>query len=195
MPEFLPVTQYPVHPLAAVAGYANDVEEKDYKRRQRRNEQLASVLGLTGDRQRIAGETARQAFEALTRPYEFEQKKAEAARSATMAETARQSQPYDVGLKEKPADVQRAKREAIDNFLSGKPGMLNPTLGFTPEQVNTLTSLRERYGNRVDVNLTQTVDIGSSLARMQTRLAGAYDVTPSVIEGTIEKPNDSEGLW
>lgn len=39
-----------------------------------------------------------------------------------------------------------------------------------------------RYGNKVDITMTQTVDIGSSLARMQSRLAATYasqiDVTP-----------------
>jgi hypothetical protein len=45
----------------------------------------------------------------------------------------------------------------------------------------------QRYGNRIDVNLTQTVDIGSSLAKMQERLDATYrDVTPA-IEGAKAK--------
>lgn len=41
----------------------------------------------------------------------------------------------------------------------------------------------ERYGNRLDMSITTTVDIGSSLARMQSQLAATYappqiDVTP-----------------
>lgn len=53
-----------------------------------------------------------------------------------------------------------------------------------------------KYGNKVDITIAQTVDIGSSLARMQGRLDSTYrDVTPSVIEGETEKPNDFNDLW
>ncbi len=74
----------------------------------------------------------------------------------------------------------------------------NPhTARIKVDALNRLLKFRDpaKYGDKVDINLNQTVDISQSLARMQTRLAGAYDVTPSAIEGTIEKPNDSEGLW
>lgn len=50
-----------------------------------------------------------------------------------------------------------------------------------------------KYGNKVDINLTQTVDIGSSLNRMQQALDATYrDVTQIAAP---KESNDSEDLW
>lgn len=55
----------------------------------------------------------------------------------------------------------------------------------------------QRYGtNRIDMSVTTTVDIGSSLARMQARLDDTYrDVTQLAIEAPATKPNDFNDLW
>lgn len=51
------------------------------------------------------------------------------------------------------------------------------------------------YGQRIDVNMNQTSDIGASLARMEQRIAGAYNTALNApIDVTPKKPSDINEL-
>lgn len=50
-----------------------------------------------------------------------------------------------------------------------------------------------RYGQRIDLSITQTVDIGSSLSRMQQSLDATYRNVTEI--AAPQKPNDSDELW
>ncbi len=58
-----------------------------------------------------------------------------------------------------------------------------------------LLAIREpaRYNPKMEINLTQTMDIGHSINRMQQALDATYrDVTPQL---ETQKPNDFNDLW
>lgn len=61
------------------------------------------------------------------------------------------------------------------------------------ESIKSVLAYRkpERYGNRIDLNVTQHLDISGSLARMEQQLNASYrDVIP-----LIANPNDINDLW
>lgn len=80
-----------------------------------------------------------------------------------------------------------------DKMLAIKDTCTDPKLARVEmECLARVMSYRDpgRYGNRVDVNVHQTLDISGSLARIDAQIATTYrDVTPQ-----IEKPKEINDL-